>query len=66
MRLDVLDKLHHGHLGITKCRERAKQSAWWPGISTQIQDLIKNCHTCARYYKNKPESLNPLPFPERP
>ena len=66
MRLDVLDKLHHGHLGITKCRERAKQSVWWPGISTQIQDLIKNCRTCARYYKNKPEPLNPLPFPGRP
>ena len=66
MRLDVLDKLHHGHLGITKCRERAKQSVWWPGISTQIQHLIKNCHTCARCYKNKPEPLNPLPFPGRP
>ena len=34
--------------------------------STQIQDLIKNCHTCERYYKNKPEPLNPLPFPGRP
>ena len=36
MRMDVLDKLHQGHLGITKCRERAKQSMLWSGISTQI------------------------------
>ena len=66
MRLDVLDKIHQGHLGITKCRERAKQSVWWPGISTQIQELIKNCRTCARYHVNKPEPLIPTAFPERP
>ena len=66
MRLDVLDKLHQGHLGITKCRERAKQSVWWPGISTQIQELIKNCRTCARYHVNKPEPLIPTAFPQRP
>ena len=66
MRLDVLDKMHQGHLGITKCRERAKQSVWWPGIRTQIQELIKNCRTCARYHVNKPEPLIPTTFPERP
>ncbi|CAB4016743.1 Retrovirus-related Pol poly from transposon [Paramuricea clavata] len=64
MKLDFLDKIHQGHLGITKCRERAKQSVWWPGISTQIQELIKNCRTCARYHVNKP--LIPTAFPERP
>ena len=26
MRLDVLDKLHEGHQGITKCRERESQN----------------------------------------
>ena len=28
LRLEVLDKLHEAHQGITKCRERAKSSVW--------------------------------------
>ncbi|CAB3995596.1 Transposon Ty3-G Gag-Pol poly, partial [Paramuricea clavata] len=66
MRLNVLDKIHEGHLGITKCRERAKQSVWWPGLSTQIQDMVQHCRTCAMHMVNKPEPLFPTSFPERP
>ena len=32
MRVSMLDKLHTGHQGITKSRERAKLSMWWPGF----------------------------------
>ena len=66
MRLDVLDNNHQEHLGITKCRERAKQSVWWLGLSTQIQDMVQNCRTCAMHLVNKPEPLVPTSFPERP
>ena len=43
MRLDILEKLHTGHLGITKCRERAMSSAWWPGLNKQLHDMIYMC-----------------------
>ena len=66
MRLDVLDKIHQGHQGIVKCRSRAKQSVWWPGISREILDMVKSCRVCAGYKVNTPEPLDTTEFPERP
>ena len=43
MRLEILDRLHEGHQGITKCRARAKASVWWPGLSKQMEDLVHGC-----------------------
>lgn len=64
MRQDILDKLHEGHQGITKTRERAKESVWWPGISTQIAELVQRCHTCTKLRIQGPEPLIPSELPQ--
>ncbi|KAL7880825.1 hypothetical protein SRHO_G00030790 [Serrasalmus rhombeus] len=66
LRVDIINKLHEGHLGLTKCRERAKQSVWWPGLSKELQQLIENCDTCARERTNLKEPMLPTLFPTRP
>ena len=66
MRLEALDKIHQGHQGITKCRERAKQVVWWPDLGIQIQDIVESCRTCTKHRINKPEPVCLSPFPERP
>ena len=65
-RLDVLDRIHEGHFGISKCRERARQAVWWPGLSRQIQDMVEQCRICALNRSNRPEPLNPTRLPDRP
>ena len=66
MRLQILDCIHTGHLGLTRCRSRARTSVWWPGPSTQIGELIIQCHTCAKEQPTPRELLIPLSFPAPP
>lgn len=48
MRNDVLARLHEGHLGVVKCKARACQSVWWPGLGQQVNDMVLNCRTCVQ------------------
>ncbi|XP_060064739.1 uncharacterized protein K02A2.6-like [Ylistrum balloti] len=66
MRAEVLQKLHEGHQGIVKCRERAKNSVWWPGLSREIEDIVKTCPSCLKHRIERPEPLMPTDFPDRP
>ena len=66
MHIEILDKIHAGHLGINKCRRRAIASVWWPGLSKQIEQMVNNCRTCAREKPDQAEPLQPTPLPERP
>ena len=59
LRMDMLNKIHHGHLGMTKCRARAQQSVWWPGLSLAIQDLVGNCQTCKEQLPDKQNGASP-------
>ncbi|RXN32929.1 Transposon Ty3-G Gag-Pol poly [Labeo rohita] len=66
LQSDILEKLHNAPQGIAKCRERSKQSVWWPGLSTQLQQKVEKCEICASHRKNFKETLIPTEFPERP
>ena len=66
MLLEILEKIHEGHQRIMKCRERAKSSIWWPGLSREIQDLVQPYRVCALRRENNPEPLIPTQLPDRP
>lgn len=49
LRPEMLKILHSSHLGQEKCIQRAKSTLFWPGITTQLKDLIEQCNICNRY-----------------
>ena len=45
----ILKLLHEGHLDLNKCKLRAKESVYWPGLNDQLEDLVLNCELCLKY-----------------
>lgn len=66
MRDTVLEKVHEGHQGIVKCRERARETVWWPGLSAQLNELVLHCRPCIKRRNNPAQPLMRSELPDRP
>eukprot|EP00057_Strongylocentrotus_purpuratus_P012550 XP_011667024.1 PREDICTED: uncharacterized protein K02A2.6-like [Strongylocentrotus purpuratus] len=67
MKKQMLDKIHEGHLGIEKCKRRAREVLYWPRINQDITEMVQNCNSCLMYKpKQQTESLKPHTVPNRP
>jgi len=43
LRKDMLRRLHTGHMGMVKCKNRAKEVMFWPSMNSQIEDIVSKC-----------------------
>ena len=67
MRPAMLALIHGTHLGIVKCKQRAREALYWPGMSAQIEDKVKDrtmCHNYAPAQQKQP--LMPSPVSDLP
>ena len=64
-RRSVLDRLHSSHQGITRTRQRAGQTVYWPSINNEITMMIERCESCQTHRPSLPkEPLLRDPLPE--
>ena len=67
MRQDVLNCIHESHLGIEKCKSRARAVVYWPGMSPAIERMVAKCSVCLKHQReNQKEPLLPHEVPQRP
>lgn len=67
LRKELLNKIHYCHLGVEKCKNRAREIVYWPGMNQQIENIVNSCDSCMRYKKaNSKESLLPREVPNGP
>lgn len=46
LREDMLTRIHVGHMGIEKSKQRARDVLFWPGMCKQIEHMVERCDTC--------------------
>ena len=67
MRTDILNCIHEGHWGITKCKERAARSVWWPNITVDITEKVSACPQCiTNQSRQTKQPLITRPLPDYP
>ncbi|XP_062575332.1 uncharacterized protein K02A2.6-like [Saccostrea cucullata] len=67
LRPDMLKKLHNTHMGLEKTKQRARDILFWPGIKTDITELITSWGVCNQFKNNQQrEPLLQHGIPDRP
>ena len=61
MRQEMLTKIHTGHMGIQKSKERARDVVYWPGMSKEIEKFVERCSTCQEH-QNLPQPFQTSPL----
>ena len=67
LRPDMLRQLHKGHPGVERTRQLARESAFWPNINKDIEQLCKTCDACQEHQpSNCREPITAHETPSRP
>ena len=62
MGKEMKARIHESHLGIERCKTRARECPFWPGMTSEIADMVLRCETCIqsrRKQQRKPLILLP-------
>ena len=67
MRPEMPLQIHKSHQGIAKCKQRAREVLFWPGMSLDLEQMVTNCSVSADFAKKQPtEPLKPTVPPSLP
>lgn len=63
----MLELIHQSHLGIVTSKQRSWEVLFWSGMSSDIEEAVKNCSKCAEFQNKVPRlPLKPALTPDLP
>ena len=61
------ERLHSSHIGVNGCLRRARESIYWPGMTSEIMEHVSLCEACSKFNtKQQKETLMSHEVAERP
>ena len=67
LRKGLLQKLHESHFGVVRCKHRAREAMFWPGMNKAIEDMIEQCSVCHEHTRHQQrEPLRNHDIPDTP
>ena len=67
LQQQVLKELHEGHPGIARMKNLARSYVWWPGLDSNIEELVNSCPQCQVAKSAPPKApLHPWVWPSKP
>ncbi|XP_065092075.1 uncharacterized protein K02A2.6-like [Ochlerotatus camptorhynchus] len=61
LRRRAIQSAHQGHVGIGSTKRILREYFWWPNMSTEAANFVKQCETCLRLSRKNP----PIPLTSR-
>lgn len=52
LRKEMLNIIHEGHMGMSRCISFARTAVYWPQISNDINNIVSNCDFCQEHRNN--------------
>lgn len=67
-RKEMLVLVHQSHIGVVKCKTRAREFMYWPRMMSQIEDVVAKFDICAIHNRNRNrrEPMISSEIPDRP
>ena len=53
LRAGMLERIHEGHLGVVKCKQKAKDALYWPQMGADIECKVSACAKCQEQQPNQ-------------
>lgn len=67
LRREMMNRLHYAHSGVVSSLSRARESMYWPGISSEVRQFIERCDVSRAFDQKQPkETFMAHEIPDRP